>query len=220
MRAEGARRISWRKESSLIEASLAAAVMSALPALAAGQETDWTGASPVSNTSWSAAGNWSAGEPGNGSNAVIAPSASNTFTVSYDYTGAPVTLSLLNINYSPGGASNTLNVANPDTLIAGEEIVGFTGGGAVTQSAGSNTLVGVGLIEIAALQGSTGSYTLSGSGSLSAKNEAVGTGDHGTFIQTGGTNTIGTAGALTIGDFGLSTGTYTLATGGILNAGF
>ncbi len=60
------------------------------------------------------------------------------------------------------------------------------------------------------LDGSSGTYNLSGTGLLQAGNESVGDGPGlGTFNQDGGTNTV--AGTLYVGHLSSGTGTYNLS---------
>jgi hypothetical protein len=133
---------------------------------------------------WSVASNWSpANVPGPGDDVYITPDDGVNRTITYDYTGSPITLSSLTVDLTNavGTASNVLSMS-ANTLMAGIEDVGT--GGSFNQSGGLNAISGD--------LGITGLHALSGSGSLAAYREDLGdvsSGAAGTFDQSGGTNT-------------------------------
>jgi len=94
----------------------------------------------------------------------------------------------------------------------GVEFVGDGGTGTFNQSGGTNTISN-GLLALGGPSGSTGTYTLSNTGSLSTELDVVGDSGTGVFNQTGGTNTVTGGGELDIGDFHNSIGTYSLSAG-------
>jgi len=94
------------------------------------------------------------------------------------------------------------------------EDIGYSGAGFFVQTAGTNT---TGNFRIGTLGGSTGTYTLSGTGSLTDTSyELLGdySGSNGNFIQSGGTNT---ATGLYLGGRSGATGSYNLGGTGALN---
>ncbi len=88
------------------------------------------------------------------------------------------------------------------------------GTGYYNQSGGSVTVIG-GRVRLGSVAGSSGSYTLSGTGSLNTTSMDVGYSGPGTFVQTGGTHTV--TSDLVLAN-SLAPGLYTLS-GGTLNAG-
>jgi hypothetical protein len=115
------------------------------------------------------------------------------------------------------GSTGTYTLSGTGSLsCAVTEYVGFSGTGILTQTGGTNTISNPNYLDVGYIPGSTGTYSLSGTGSLSVKNgEAVGVMGTGYFNQTGGTNVSGDLG---LGeDFG-STGTYTLSGTGSISA--
>ena len=145
-------------------------------------------------------------------------------TITYDYTGAPVTLTSLTIDLvgGDGTASTTLSMS-ANQLSSGPEYVGRHGAGTFDQSGGTNMIVGDNNLYIGYAAGSHGTYNLSGTGSLAmgdatlAGIEYVGYNGTGTFNQSGGTNTV-SHNDLVVGYNSGSVGTYTLS-GGTLSAG-
>ena len=172
--------------------------------------TDGTG-------NWSVPGNWLAGVPGDGDiEAYISDSDGVSRTVTYDYTGPAVSLGGLDIDLTggSGSATNTLSMSANNLTATGAEFVGFHGAGTFNQSGGTNAATSV---IIASDVQSTGTYTLSGTGSLTVQSsESVGTSGTGYFNQSGGTNTVGNT--LYVGEEFGSTGTYTLSGTGSLTA--
>ncbi len=95
----------------------------------------------------------------------------------------------------------------------GQEFVGYTGNGTVTQDGGTNTSNT--LLELGAQAGSTGTYNISG-GRLDANGSGMVVGDNGTgnFTQSGNSN-VEVHGDLHAGVSTGSSGTYTLDAGNL-----
>ncbi len=90
--------------------------------------------------------------------------------------------------------------------------------GNFTQTGGLTTISGTNLY-LGFSSGSSGTYSLSGSGSLQAPNEYVGYSGTGTFTQSGGLNELASSvGTLSIGYASGSSGTYSLTSSGQLQA--
>ena len=144
---------------------------------------------------WSNPANWSTGVPAAGQDVNIANGTNPT--VSYDYTGANVTLNSLTLNRPPNlilsMSANNLTVAN-ETIQTNNTF---------TQSGGNNTVT-------SNLSIYSGAYNLSASGNLSVQTETM----DGTFTQSGGNHTISTY--FLCGFSG--NGTYTLSGDGSLSA--
>jgi hypothetical protein len=116
------------------------------------------------------------------------------------------------------GAIGTYILTGTGSLLlqgsSGYEIVGDSGVGTFTQNGGTNSITGSsGMLVLAFQSGSTGTYSLSGTGSLSAPGEAIGDLASGFFAQSGGTNTV--SGNLSVADQGGSNGAYTLSSGSL-----
>jgi PEP-CTERM motif len=184
--------------------------------VATAQTTDWT----VSSGNWSNPSNWDNGVPAAGYFANISLNSSGlSQTITYDYTGAGVTLNELALTTaggnSPGTAAEILTMSG-NTLVATTENVGMGepmfGFGTIDQSGGMNS-VGSGGLVLGYNLTDTGDFNLSGAGSLSVSGcEYDGFNGAGTINQSGGTNTVNGA-ALYLGYYSGSTGIYTL-TGG------
>ncbi len=116
------------------------------------------------------------------------------------------------------GSSGTYTLSGSGVLSAPSETVGNSGTGTFAQTGGTNTVgsSGNGSLSLGSNMGSSGTYTLSGSGVLTAPSENVGGAGTGALIQTGGTNSVGANGNgfLSLG----SSGTYTLSGSGALSA--
>ena len=110
------------------------------------------------------------------------------------------------------GASGSYNLSGG--LLSASECLGYSGSGSFTQTGGTNTLT-YGYLSIPNFcfgynPGSSGTYTLSGSGLLnSMAPEYIGYLGSGTLTQSGGTNSVN--GSLVLGCFPGSNGTYTLS---------
>jgi T5SS/PEP-CTERM-associated repeat protein len=117
-----------------------------------------------------------------------------------------------------GDFTGTYSLSGSGLLSAGTEYVGSDGTGIFNQSGGTNATSG---LYVGDGRPSTGTYTLSGTGSLIVTgNEYVGDKANGTLNQTDGTNTINGGNSLYVGygNFGFSTPTYNLGGTGLLAA--
>ncbi len=112
-----------------------------------------------------------------------------------------------------GGSSGTYNQTG-GSLQAGPEYIGLDGRGTFIHSAGFNNS---GPMYIGTAYGSTGSYTLSGTGELDTADLHVGKSGTGTFSQSGSGSLAQVLWALYVGTNPGSSGTYNLD-GGTLNA--
>ena len=129
----------------------------------------------------------------------------------YDYTGASVTLGILNLDNLSGGTETLVMSANNMTT-GGNECVADLGAGMFNQSGGVNQIASS--LMIGQSSGSNGSYILSGTGTLSAsESENIGEYGAGSFNQTGGANSVVASGALFLGFFGGASGEYSLSAG-------
>jgi hypothetical protein len=214
-----------RNRAGIVLAAVAAAW--ATPTPAAAQQTDW-----IDGTSnWSNPANWDNGEPLTADETVnILDADAVDRTISYDYSGTAETLGVVNVSNSGGGANIlSLSTAGLALITSGENIGGYpgsTGNGAITQSAGSNTIAG-GFLSLGYNPGDTGTYALGG-GTLAlsqvgpvftgSQYEYIGYAGTGAFVQSGGTNTLPYGGIISVGNNPGSTGTYSLS-GGTLNGG-
>jgi hypothetical protein len=192
-----------------------------LPVLAATTDnwTDGTG-------NWSTAANWtntSSGHtvPAAGDTVNIVDSDGVSRTITYNYTGAAITLGTVTIDLTggTGAATNTLSMS-ANNLTAALEIVGANGAGAFTQSGGANSVTGTDSLAIGLQSAAVGTYTLSGGSLAISGNFFVGDLGTGTFTQTAGTNTV-TVGSnyFLIGAVANSNGTYNLSGTGAVSAG-
>ncbi len=119
-------------------------------------------------------------------------------------------LDIFNIDSMSGPLGNSISIDSSKSLVVrSNEIVGNAGNGTITQTGGTNTTGQSGL-DIGVGIGSSGSYTLSGSGNISASHEEIGLFGAATFIQTGGTNSTN---ALQIAIGSIASGTYTISGG-------
>ena len=150
-------------------------------------------------------------------------------TGSFTQSGGTNSLSTTSSGLFVGGSSfepshPPTNVENGNYLLTGGslnshfEYIGDTGQGSFNQSGGTNVCTGTinlgpsgtssGIVYLAYAAGSTGSYSLSGTGSLTATIEDVGYQGSGSFNQSGGVN------STTV--LNINSGTYDL-TGGSLS---
>ncbi|HEY1686027.1 MAG TPA: hypothetical protein VGG19_14775 [Tepidisphaeraceae bacterium] len=153
----------------------------------------------------------------------------------FNWTSGTLVLTDSNFNAIFDTAANGGNIASTLALsaskslsVAGQEIIGNSGSVTATQTGGTNTITGASSIFVLGYNaGSSGSYTLSGTGVLSllgsnGASEAIGFYGTGTFNQTGGSNILGNAtnqGNLLVNASTVSTGTYTLSGGALYVAG-
>ena len=111
--------------------------------------------------------------------------------------------------------SGAYNLSAGKLTVANNTYVGYNGTGTFTQSGGTNT--GEEFLDYLYLgynSGSSGTYTLSESGTLSNDGEYIGVSGRGAFVQSGGTNNTGVSLGINSG----GTGTYSLS-GGQLSTG-
>ena len=172
---------------------------------AAWSATKYWKTSSTTGGSWSNGGNWSAvspsggdfgGVPGGGDTANIALTDGNNRTISYDYTGNPVTLSTLLVNLTNFSGNNTTTFsmsANNLTAVTeyfGDSAAGSNGRGTMTQTGGLNTIAAGNGLYLGVNSTDQGFYNLSGTGALTSNGlEIIGYNGAGTFSQDGGTNT-------------------------------
>ncbi len=130
---------------------------------------------------------------------------------------------MLFLGFNPSG-SGSYTLSGSGSLLTGleYEYVGYSGIGAFVQTAGTNNTTtnifgNSDPLYIAYSQGSSGSYSLSGSAALLATVEYVGYSGSGSFVQTGGMNNVVNAGSLYIG-YGQRS-SYSLSGSGMLSAG-
>ena len=109
-------------------------------------------------------GNWSpSGVPGAGDTVNIVDSDGVSRTITYDYTGAAVTLGTVTIDLTGGaGAATNMLTMSANNLTAALEIVGSNGAGALTQNGGANTVTGTDSLAIGLQTTAVGTYTLNG----------------------------------------------------------
>ena len=127
-----------------------------------------------------------------------------------------ITGAFLNIATSNGFTGSYTLSGTGNLSVEGNEYVGAAGIGFFNQGGGTNTIYGGtgSFLFVAQDFGSTGTYTLSGTGVLAdSSNEYVGYQGLGTFNQSGGSNTIGSGAFLDVGTFFGGTGTYVLSGG-------
>jgi hypothetical protein len=201
---------------------LAAALLPSGSALA--QNTDnWQ----VGDGNWSTPANWDSGVvPGNGDTINIGVSNSASFTVTYDYTGTPVTVSSLTLDMNNTAGTATLfmprNSLAAEHEFVGDSGVGSNGIGVFNQTSGNNSISPTGALFLGYITTDNGVYNFSG-GTIaqfgSSGTEYVGYGGTGTFNQTGGINNItvqidsSNDSLLAVGNNGGSHGAYNLSAG-------
>jgi T5SS/PEP-CTERM-associated repeat protein/autotransporter-associated beta strand protein len=162
------------------------------------------------------------GNINNNSSVVFDQSGSGTYSGAMSGSGSLTksgagTLRLSNSNTITGGVTinaGTVDLNGTGSLSVGATYVGLDSGAtaAFTHSAGTHTTQ---TMTLGNHIGSTGTYTLSGTGSLAVSgDEVVGFDGSGVFVQTGGTHTVG--GSLTFGNVAGS-GTYNLSGTGSLS---
>jgi fibronectin-binding autotransporter adhesin len=164
---------------------------------------------------------------GTGTLAVTGPEfIGNSGLGTFNQTGGTNTVSLnLLLGHNTGSTGMYELSGNGSLAGGGFEYVGFSGSGIFNQSGGTNSTTGSDPLYVGYNGGSTGTYTLSGSGTLSAIgtdsngiSEYIGYSGKGAFIQTSGTNYA--PGWLSLGYNNNSTGTYTLSGTGQLTENF
>ena len=172
------------------------------------------------NGNWSDPGNWNpVGTPLGGEPVNIVFSAGPGRTVTYDV-NAPA-LGLVWIDHTLSGVTNTLSIQTISISLPAHFFIGgyngtgpTNGRGAMVQSAGTVTMNSGTDIVLGYGAGSTGTYTLSGTGELVARQSLfVGFNGTGTFNHSAGKNTISfsTVGSFNVGTYAGSNGTYNLS---------
>ncbi|MGD0137929.1 MAG: NF038122 family metalloprotease [Tepidisphaeraceae bacterium] len=169
---------------------------------------------------WSAAGSWNPGNvPVAGDAVYLAFSDGVNRNITYDYTGAAVTLYSLTIDLAnaTGAATTEFSMSANNLTVSAIEQVGNRGVGTFNQTGGNNTINGESGLALGEQSGSAGTYLLGGTGALSVTggNELVGVGGTGTFNQSAGSNTV--MGGLDLGYQTGSSGAYTLGGTGALS---
>jgi hypothetical protein len=123
---------------------------------------------------WSTPADWNpSGAPAAGDAVNIVNSDGVARTITYDYTGPILPLGDLTIDLTGGADSDNLVINTARNLSTANEFVGVSGNGAVTQSAGTNTISTI--LNIGIVAGANGTYNLSG-GSLNGVNSCIGGG--------------------------------------------
>jgi hypothetical protein len=118
-----------------------------------------------------------------------------------------------------GAAVGNYNLSGTGTISigatgAGDEWVGYSSPGTMTQTGGVNLLTGGSALLIGGFTGATGIYNLSGTGSISVNGaEFIGYSSTGTLTQTGGTNSLLSGSSIYIGSQAGGVGTYTVGGG-------
>ena len=112
------------------------------------------------------------------------------------------------------GSSGTYSLGGGQ-LSAPSEYLGYSGTGTFTQNGGNNGTNNSLALYLGGNPGSSGIYSLGGSGLVSASDLIVGQGGAGTFMQSGGTNSVGSL--LVLGNNAGSNGTYNLGGSGQVN---
>jgi hypothetical protein len=120
---------------------------------------------------------------------------------------------VLNLGVAP--ASSGSYTLSAGALYARGEGIGGPGSGTFNQTGGTNTISGS--LDVGYTFGSTGVYSLGGTGTLACGNEYIGGGGTGTFIQSGGSNN-NNNGTLEVGDGPGSSGIYDLSGGAITSS--
>ncbi len=150
---------------------------------------DWIGPDGQGGSgNWSATANWNpAGVPGAGDDLNISPAGTGDVTVTYDYAGPNVTLDQFNIDLpnSTAASTATLTIA-ANTLHSDFGFLGTFGSATIVQTGGTVSMD----IDFALGDGapqSSGTYSLSGTGSLTSEELSVGGPGKAMFNQSGGT---------------------------------
>src|SRR5208283_516509 len=137
---------SRRHPANLAALALAAAAVPLIWNLPARATTDsWIG---TSGGNWTDGAQWSAGTPpANGQTVDITNAFSASQTITYDYSGSPISFASLTVDATTGG-TNVLSIAANTLSISGSKYVGNAGSnrqsgfGVLAQSGGTNALIG------------------------------------------------------------------------------
>ena len=177
-------------------------VLGLLPASAAAATKTWFDGSGQ----WDVAANWSPpGLPQAGDTVNLTQSDATSRTVTYYNTTNPTAvLSSLEID-ATGTGTMTLDMPNNHALSVTSEYVGYSGKGAVTQSAGTNNAA---TLYLGYSAGATGTYTLTGGTLSSSSRQYIGYAGKGAMIVRSGGQASGATGYL--GYYPGSTGTTTV----------
>jgi Dockerin type I domain len=153
----------------------------------------------------------------------VGNSGNGTFTQTGGANTVGTTLSSTNLYVGYNTGSNGLFSLSGTGALQdyGIEVIGTAGSGTFIQTGGTNTVVSptsAAFLSVASESGSTGLYSLGGTGSLQITNgeEDIGVNGSGTFTQSGGTNTIGSGWSLNIGYNPGSFGIYNLSGGSVV----
>jgi fibronectin-binding autotransporter adhesin len=152
-----------------------------------------------------------------GTNEYVGYSGSGSFAQSGGTNSLPgAGVDYLYLGYNTGGSGTyTLGgsglLAWPYEYLGGDIANAGGGDGSITQSSGTNTVANY--LRLGLCTGSSGAYSLTGSGLLNANSEWIGYSSSGSFTQSGGTNLTA---SLYVG-YGL-VGTYSLGSNGLLTA--
>ncbi len=185
---------------------LAAAALLLLSSPQARADDTWN----VASGDWSSAGNWSGSVvPTSTDNADIF----NDGTVTITQTGE--VCNSLSIDSSTGNGS--VQMTSGSLTVGSSAFVGYSGMGNFTQSGGTNSCNDYyGGLYLGYNSGSSGTYSLTGTGELFTSNEYVGYSGTGNFTQSGGSNATYYS-TLFVGYSAGSSGTYSLSNSGQLS---
>jgi hypothetical protein len=154
----------------------------------------------------------------------VGNSGNGTFTQTGGTNTVGTTLSSTNLYVGYNTGSNGLFSLSGTAILQdyGIEVIGTAGSGTFIQTGGTNTVASpttVAVLSVGSETGSTGLYSLGGTGSLQITNgeEDIGINGSGTFTQSGGANTIGSGWNLNISYYSGSTGIYNLSGTGAIN---
>jgi len=166
-----------------------------------------------SSGAYSLNGSLNMGGPGQSSDEYIGYSGTGSFTQLSGYNGAYATMNLW-LGYNAGSVGSYYLAGIQ--LTATRECIGYSGSGSFTQVGGKN--VNNGSFDLGHETGSSGSYTLGGSGQLATGIQYIGYSGQGSFAQSGGTNS--SSGTVYLGTNASGSGAYTLSGSGVMSTTF
>jgi hypothetical protein len=209
----------WHFDKGVARLSLLAIFSLLLPAIGARATSTWN----VGSGNWSVAGNWSpSGVPGASAVVDITNSDAINRTITYDYTGAAVTLNLLTVDNSGGGTDTFSMPANNLTSTA--EYVGYSGGigngiSVFDQTGGANTIGSDLYLGVDAADQGTYNLTSTGGANILNDNGAafIGYSGTGNFNDTAAAYTSTFSGSVFVGYNAGSSGTFTVGGSGSLS---